>query len=173
MNHKHHFVANTALSLAFNLSQRAAGTLTFIAIGHLGQPAEAGTFSLALGYLAILTTLFVGLDDVLVRESARTPERTPALFATYSAIRFVVGIAAWLALLIALGVLQLYSSADLTVLAIITGSILIDTFTALGQSVLNAHGHFGWPLVAASIGATVKLIGAIIALIAQRGLLVI
>lgn len=155
------------------MSQRAAGTLTFVAIGRLGQPADAGTFSLALGYLAILTTLFVGLDDVLVRESARMPGRTPALFATYSVIRFVASVAAWLVLLIVLGVLRLYSASDLIVLAIITGSILIDTFTALSQSVLNAHDHFGWPLVAASVGSIVKLIGVIAALITQRGLLLI
>jgi O-antigen/teichoic acid export membrane protein len=64
-------IKNTTFSFILNLSLRAAGTLTFIAIGRLSQPADAGTFSLALRYLAILNTLFLGLDDVLVRECTR------------------------------------------------------------------------------------------------------
>ena len=171
MTRTHKLVWNTGLALALNLVVRAAGTLTFIAIARLGNSRDAGTFSLAIGYLAILTTLFVGLDDILVRESARVREQTLPILMTYGVIRFALSIVAWLALLLILLVLSLYPPNDLRVLTVITGCILIDTFSALGQSVLNAHNHFDGPLAAVTIGAAIKLGGALFALLGDQGLM--
>jgi O-antigen/teichoic acid export membrane protein len=173
MTRPHKLVWNTGLALAFNLVMRAAGALTFIAIARLGSPKDAGTFSLALGYLAVLTTLFVGLDDILVRESARIREQTLPILMTYGVIRFALSIVAWLAMLLILTVLSLYTPNDLSVLTVITGCILIDAFSALGQSVLNAHNHFDGPLVAISVGAAVKLGGALFALLGHQSLMVL
>ena len=173
MTRTHKLVWNTGLALALNLVVRAAGALTFIAIARLGSPKDAGTFSLAIGYLAVLTTLFVGLDDILVRESARVREQTLPILMTYGVIRFALSIVAWLALLLILIVLSLYSPNDLRVLTVITGCILIDAFSALGQSVLNAHNHFDGPLVAVTVGAAIKLGGALFALLGHQSLMVL
>ena len=173
MTRTHKLVWNTGLALALNLVVRAAGALTFIAIARLGSPRDAGTFSLAMGYLAVLTTLFVGLDDILVRESARVREQTLPILMTYGVIRFALSIVAWLALLLILIVLSLYSPNDLRVLTVITGCILIDAFSALGQSVLNAHNHFDGPLVAVTVGAAIKLGGALFALLGHQSLMVL
>lgn len=161
MIHARRLVWNTALSFALNVTLRAAGALTFIAIGRLSSVRDAGTFSLALGYLAILTTLFVGLDDILVRESARAPGQTPPLLATYGALRVALSITAWLALVLALATASLYSPRDLATLAVISACILIDCFSALAQSVLNARGRFGSPLAATFVGSVVRLGGAL------------
>lgn len=166
-------VWNTGLSFVLNLIRRAAGVLTFIAIGRLSGTHSAGLFSLALGYLAILTTLFVVLDDILIRESARRPRQTLPLLATYGTIRVGITVIAWLALLGILEVVGFYSVRDLTILTIITGSILLDTFGALSQAVLHAHGRFGWPLAATTVSTTVKLGGALFALANQQGLQVV
>jgi O-antigen/teichoic acid export membrane protein len=164
---------DTGLSLGLNVAVRAAGTLIFIALGRLATTAEAGTFSLAMGYLAILTTLFVGLDDILVREIARRPERTWTTLATYGLIRIPFSLVAWAALLLVLGALSPYSTFDLLVLGVITGSILFDAVSALGQSVLNAHHQFGWPFVAVLIGSALELGIALFVVWRHAGLLAV
>src|SRR2546423_10042 len=95
-------VWDTGLSLGLNLTVRAAGALTFIALGRLGSTSDAGTFSLAVGFLAILTTLFAGVDDILVREVARQPERSWPTLATYGLIRIGLCLAAWTILILVL-----------------------------------------------------------------------
>jgi len=171
--HVHRFVWNTALSLALNVTLRAAGVLTFIAIGRLGNVQDAGLFSIALGYLAILTTLFVGLDDLLVRESVCTPERTLPLLATFGVLRFALGITIWLVLFVILATLSLYALKDLIVVAIISGCILPDSLSALGQSVQNVRGHFGLPLVAVGVGTVIRIGGALFVLMNGQSLLVV
>src|SRR5678815_3559629 len=104
---------NTSLSLLFNLTVRAAGTLVFIAISHRGNIRDAGTFSLAIGYLAILATIFTGLDDLLIRESAGSPAQTPSLFITYGGIRLALSILLWLGMLCLFKGLSLYSTHHL------------------------------------------------------------
>ena len=161
---------NVGLALALNLNQRAAGVLVFIVVSRLSGPHDAGTFSLAVGYLAILATIFTGLDDILVRESVSEPNKVLPLLATYGTLRFGFSAAAWVALMAVLAALRWYSSRDMIVLAIVTGTVLIDTMSALGQSVLQAHGRFGWPLIATSVGTAIKLGGALLASVKQAGL---
>jgi O-antigen/teichoic acid export membrane protein len=169
--HSHRRLAtNATFAFALNLSLRAAGTLTFIALGRLDQPASAGTFSLALGYLAILNTLFLGLDDVLVRECARTPQRTTELAATYGILRLTASIVAWGALILLLRALGLYSVSDWTLLVIITSSILLDTFSSIGQSIMFAFNSFGWPVVSTAAMSLARVGGALLALFGGSGL---
>jgi len=166
-------VRDTSLSLGLNLTVRAAGALIFIALGRLGSTSDAGTFSLAVGFLAILTTLFVGVDDILVREVARRPEHSWPILATYGLMRIGLCLAAWLALIIVLAALSIYSTPDLLVIIVITSSILLDSFSALAQSVFNAHHRFDWPFVAIFVGSAIELGVALLALRRHAGLLVI
>ena len=166
-------VWNTGLSLGLNLTVRAAGALTFIALGRLGSPSDAGTFSLAVGFLAILTTLFVGVDDILVREVARQPDRSWSILVTYGVLRMGLCLAAWVILIAILTALSIYSTPDLLVVVVITSSILLDTFSALAQSVFNAHHRFGWPFAAIFVGSALELGVALLALQRHAGLLAI
>jgi O-antigen/teichoic acid export membrane protein len=166
-------VRDTGLSLGLNLTVRAAGALTFIALGRLASTTEAGTFSLAVGFLAILTTLFTGIDDILVREVARQPEQTWSILVTYGLLRGALCLGAWLLLMLVLAALSLYSVPDMWVIGVITGSILLDTFSALAQSVFNAHHRFGWPFIAILVGATLEVGVAVAALLRHAGLLAI
>ncbi len=161
---------NTTLSLVLNLTVRATGAVIFIAIGRLGSVQDAGTFSLALGYLTILTSLFIGLDDLLVREAAQALDYTKPILVTYGLIRFVLSIAAWVVLISVLVAFSFYSTSYLMALAILTISIVIDAFSALGQSVLNAKGYFGWPLTATVAGSAVRIALALTALLKSQDL---
>ncbi len=163
--------ANTLLALLLNLSARASGTLAFILIGRLAGPTEAGTFSLALGYLAIINTVFLGLDDVLVRECTRTPERLGELLASYGVLRLGLSVAVWLGLIALLGALGLYSIGDWLVIVIVAGSVLLETFSAINQAAMQALGDFTWPLVATLAVAAVRVGGALLAILVQTGIM--
>lgn len=149
---------NIGLALALNFTTRAAGTLAFIFIGRWGSVADAGTFSLALGYLAILSTLFVGLDDYLVRESIRSPQTTPALAITYAVARGGLSLLASLGLMMFLYLTHWYQPDDLILMSIIIFSLPLEAIGATVQAVLNARHHFFWPLVA-TVGATLARLG--------------
>lgn len=166
-------VWDTGWSLGLNLTLRAASALAFIALGRLGRTSDAGVFSLATGYLSILTTIFLGLDDILVREVARRPDQSWPILATYGFLRSLITLAVWGGLLALLSGLSLYDRADLFVLAVITGSVFLDTLSALGQAMLNAHHHFRWPFVATLVGSVVKLAGALLAIQKHWGLLAV
>jgi O-antigen/teichoic acid export membrane protein len=118
-----------------NLVTRASGTLALIVVARLGGPADAGGFSLATGYLAILTTLFLGLDDVLVREIAQHPRRSPWLVASYAVLRLPLTV---IACLVALGIMARAQATPAQALAmqLIVFSAVLDVVAGLSQSVL-------------------------------------
>ena len=164
------FTRNVFYSLVLSLTWRAAGALIFIAIARFGNIRDAGTFSLALGYLAILNTVLTGLDDILIRECVRSPSRVPSILITFGVIRFALTLVVWITLSVILGALSLYSPNDLTILAVLTSSILMDCFTGLAQAVLIARGNFALPLVAVMAGTACKFIAALAAVIEKQGL---
>jgi O-antigen/teichoic acid export membrane protein len=166
-------VWNTGLSLALNITARATGTIAFILISRKGLLAEAGVFSLALGYLAILTTLFIGLDDLLVRESARSPESSDSWMVAYSLIRGLGSLVCGLLLWSALGLLRLYTVDEQWVMGIILLSLLLEAVVATTQAVLYAQQRFGWPLVTTLVGAAVRLGWVVGALWAEQDLMVL
>lgn len=162
---------NTGLSLALNIIARATGTVAFILISRNRTLADAGIFSLALGYLAILSTLFAGLDDYLVRESARSLVQISPLAITYVVIRGWFSLLCGLLLLAVLGFLHLYTFTEQLVIGIIILSLIIEAVVATIQAVLNAQHRFGWPLATILVGAVVRLTWVIGALWAHQDLI--
>ncbi len=120
-----------------NLVTRASGTLALIVVARLGGPADAGSFALATGYLAILTTFFLGLDDVLVREIARRPHRAPWLVASYAVLRVPLTVVMCLAALGAMAGAQA-TPAQALAMQLIIASAVLDVVAGLSQSVLLA-----------------------------------
>ena len=128
--------------LLANALLRAAGTLVFIFVGRISGPEDAGVLSLALGYLAILTTLFTGLDDLLIREVTAAPKRVTALLLAYAVLRLpLTALLAVVVLLIGQTGSQLSPEQQLA-LRLIVSSALLDGFAGLGQIVLYAFGGF-------------------------------
>lgn len=150
-------VWNTFLVLALNMIQRGAGALAFIVIGRSGATGTAGVFSLALGYLAILTTIFASLDDILTRECVRVADDTSSLVVTYGPFRLVLSTLSWIVLWIILAQTAVYMAVDLTVVVFVTSSVMVDAFSGIAQSVLNARGQFGWPFLAMTVTTIIRL----------------
>jgi len=151
------FAWNVSLSLLLNLTLRATGAITFIFLSRSGWLAEAGSFSLALGYLAIFSTLFTGLDDFLVREYARSPATTKSLVVTYALVRAFLGLSLGLAVLSVIGWLSLHSPIEQWAIGIVLLSLLPEAIVATAQAVLTAQHRFGWPLAITVVGAIVRL----------------
>jgi len=132
----------TPVILLANAMLRAAGTLVFIFVGRISGPEDAGVLSLALGYLAILTTLFTGLDDLLIREVTAAPKRVTALLLAYAVLRLpLTALLSVVVLLIGQAGSQL-SPEQMLALRLIVSSAVLDALAGLGQIVLYAFGGF-------------------------------
>ena len=117
-------------------------TLVFIFVGCICGPEDAGVLSLALGYLAILTTLFTGLDDLLIREVTAAPKRVTALLLAYAVLRLpLTALLSVVVLLIGQAGSQL-SPEQMLALRLIVSSAVLDALAGLGQIVLYAFGGF-------------------------------
>lgn len=135
-------IQKAAFVLAASAMLRASGTLVFILIGRLGGPEDAGIFALALGYLAILTTLFAGVDDLLIREVAATPENVLNLVAAYGVLRIPAAVLfSWAAILFGQTMNQV-PSGQVIVLYLIISSTVFDGLMGIGQAILYAFGGF-------------------------------
>jgi O-antigen/teichoic acid export membrane protein len=123
-----------------NMVTRASSTLALIVVARLSGPADAGALSLATGYLAILTTLFIGLDDVVIREIATHPRRTPWLVGSYAVLRVPLTV---ISCAVALAFMARSPATPSQALAmqLIVASALLDILSGLGQAVLLGLGH--------------------------------
>ncbi len=154
--------------LVANAMLRASGTLVFIAVGRIKGPDDAGVLALSLGYLAILTTLFMGLDDLLIREVTAKPERVVKTVLAYAVLRLPLTVLACFVALTLSRTASHVTSSQALVMRLIVMSAIFDGFAGLGQAVLYSFGGFQQLLYAA---ASVLLLraGAGILLLVNRG----
>lgn len=151
---------------AANVLLRVSGTLAFIVVGRLKGPADAGALSLATGYLAIVTTLFLGLDDLLVREVAARPRRTPWLVLSYAALRLPLTLAACAVVLVIMRTAQGLTPSQALAMQLIVASALLDAFGGLGQSVLLALDRPGYLVFPAAVVFVLRVGGGALFLLA-------
>lgn len=141
----------TSFVLLANAILRASGTLVFIIVGRVSGPEDAGVLGLSLGYLAILTTLFMGLDDLLIREVTAAPERVAELLSAYTVLRIPLAVLSSL-VMVALGQTASQVTADQCfAMRLILASAVFDGFAGLGQIVLYSFGGFRHLLAPAGI----------------------
>ena len=140
-----------SLVLLANAVLRASGTLVFIVVGRIKGPDDAGVLALALGYLAILTTFFLGLDDLLIREVTMRPERVIKTVLAYAVLRLPVTLLACLAVLALSRTASHVTPSQLLVMHLIVASALFDGVAGLAQAVLYSFGGFQQLLYAAGV----------------------
>jgi len=148
---------NTGYAAIANAVPRAAGLLVFILLGRLAGLEAAGSFSLALGALAVLTTFFAALDDLLIREIVSDPERTAAHLASYGVLRVVVAAVAALLFTVGLSRFSHLDGPQTAVVAVILSTAVIEALAALGQAPLYARGNFALPLIAVCTTAAFRV----------------
>ena len=136
--------------LLANAMLRAAGTLVFIAVGRIKGPDDAGVLALSLGYLAILTTLFLGLDDLLIKEVTAKPEGVVKTVLAYAVLRLPLTVLACLTVLALSQTASHITPSQALVMRLIVVSVIFDGFAGLGHAVLYAFGGFQQLLYAAA-----------------------
>ena len=136
--------------LLANAMLRAAGTLVFIAVGRIKGPDDAGVLALSLGYLAILTTLFLGLDDLLIKEVTAKPEGVVKIVLAYAVLRLPLTVLACLTVLALSQTASHITPSQALVMRLIVVSAIFDGFAGLGHAVLYAFGGFQQLLYAAA-----------------------
>jgi O-antigen/teichoic acid export membrane protein len=136
---------DSALSIVFHVAPRFANVLIFILIGRLAGPDQAGIFSLATTYLLIVTTIMRGLDDLLIRQVAREPDRAAGYYANFLALRLVFSAMLYVALIFIVQVVLNYADTTSGPILVLTLSVLPDSLAFVAQSVLLGQRRFGAP----------------------------
>lgn len=158
------------LALVFHVAPRFANVIIFIVIGRLAGPAQAGVFSLATTYLLIITTVMRGLDDLLIRQVAREPDRAANYFGNFLLLRTILSAAIYLALVLIVQDVLNYAASTVTPIVILTLSVLPDSLAYVAQSILLGQRRFGAPAAIWGGVSAFKLAAGTIALWQGGGL---
>jgi O-antigen/teichoic acid export membrane protein len=161
---------DSALAIIFHVAPRFVNALTFILIGRLAGPAQAGIFSLATTYLLIITVSISGLDDLLIRQVTREPERANSYLSNFLLLRIVSSIGLYFALLIIVQNVLHYAATTAVPIAILTLSVLPDSIALVSQGVLLGQRNFAPPAIVLSIANGLKLVFGVIVLANGGGL---
>lgn len=158
------------LALVFHVAPRFANVIIFIVVGRLTGPEQAGVFSLATTYLLIITTVMRGLDDLLIRQVAREPDRAANYFGNFLLLRTILSAAIYLALVLIVQNVLNYAASTATPIVILTLSVLPDSLAYVAQSILLGQRRFGAPAAIWSGVSVFKLAAGTIALSQGSGL---
>ena len=154
---------DSALSVVFHVAPRFANVFIFILIGRLAGPDQAGVFALATTYLLIITTVMRGLDDLLIRQVAREPDRSASYLANFLLLRLVLAVILYAALVtVVLGVFN-YAATTAIPIIVLALSVLPDSLGFVAQSVMLGQRRFGPPAAILGTANLFKLIvGAVV-----------
>ncbi len=136
---------DSVLAIVFHVAPRFANVLIFIVIGRLAGPDQAGIFSLATTYLLIVTTVMRGLDDLLIRQVARDPDRAAKYFGNFLLLRIFLSATLYAVLIFIVQHVLNYAATTTAPIVILTISVLPDSLAFVGQSILLGQRRFGAP----------------------------
>jgi O-antigen/teichoic acid export membrane protein len=136
------FARNSIWAVFIHLAPRIANVLVFIVIGRLAGPADAGIFALATTYLIISTTIMKGIDDLVIREITRKPSQAPTYLNNFFILRLFLSALIYLAVWVIIVSWLDYPSNTTMPILIITLSVVPDSLTLVGQSILLGQRQF-------------------------------
>ena len=142
------FGKRMGVALLVNTLGRATTFLAFVVVGRRLGPDEAGVLSLATGYLAILTTFFIGLDDLVIREAVRSPKSAGRTLMSYASLRLPLTILGCVLVLWVAHITSSLTPQQFLWLSLIVISALFDAVFGVAQTVLFAFGGLRrllWP----------------------------
>lgn len=161
-----YFVGKSLLALGQLLVLRLPNIIVLMMLTRLQGADDAGLFSLAITYLILLTAWWSGLDEMVIRETARNSRgasgqeansaRTTIL--TYGAAR--MGVSATLCAVV-LGILWVsgaYEAGALAFIAVLLLSSIGDGFTDAVQAGLYGRERFNYAFALSSTQATLRII---------------
>lgn len=133
-------------------------TIAFILLAaHLG-PDQFGAYAFGLAFSGLFRLIpAFAFEPVLTREIAQQPEREPELVPNLTALRFILGVLSYAAL-VGTALLVGYRGDNLEA-ALIAGVVVGLTFTETFRNPLGVRLRFGWTTLADLFDATASVVG--------------
>lgn len=158
--------ANSAWLLFDKLMRVALGLVVSAWVARYLNPAQFGQLAYVIAYVALFQAVArLGLDGIVVRDIARTPEAAPVILGTVFAMRTLAGVACWLAALAILACLNGASDPTVLLVALAGGALLFqaaDTIDLWFQSQSRSRSTVLAKLVANLLSNGIK-VGLIVA----------
>ncbi|HID63472.1 MAG TPA: flippase, partial [Anaerolineae bacterium] len=161
---------DSLFSVVIHLAPRFANVLLFILIGRLAGPAQAGVFALATTYLLIFTTFMRGLDDLVIRQVSREPDRAPRYLTNFLLLRLGLSLLLYCVLLFVVPVVFDYAESTATPILILASSLVPDSLAHVAQAILLGQRRFGPPAITMTLASLFKLVGGELILISGGSL---
>ena len=149
-------------AVVFHVGPRVANVIIFILLGRIAGPDEAGIFTLAATYLLILSMAMRGMDDLIVRQIAREPSHAPRYLTNFLLVRVAMAAVLNLALMLLLVQFSNYREETVATILILSLSLIPDSISYLGDSILTGLRQFSPPAIIWSGSSLFKLIGGLI-----------
>lgn len=152
-------VRDSILSIIIRLAPRIANVFLFILIGRLAGPAEAGVFTLAITYLVIFTTIPRGLDDLVIRQVSREPDKASHYLVNFLVVRLALSLLLYCIFLLLVLVVLDYDQSTAVPILILVLSLVPDSLAYVAQAILLGQRRFGPPAIVLAGISLFKLIG--------------
>ena len=167
----HHVVRNYVYALLADVSQRVAGAILMVVVSRQLGVAEAGIYFLAVSFALIFTRLALwGLDQILIRDVAQTPEQTNVYFVNFLALRLVLSLFALVGLAIVVGGFIHYAPHTKRVILIYGLTILPAEVSNICQALFIARERMGYLAGVAAFAGFTRLAAGLTGLWAGLGL---
>jgi O-antigen/teichoic acid export membrane protein len=143
-------------------------TAFLLLAAYLG-PEQLGAYLFGTAFATLFRLIpSFAFEPVITREIAQHPEREPELVPNLLALRFVLGVCAYLALA-ATALLAGYRGENLTA-ALVAGTVVCLTFTETLRNPLGVRLRFGWTTLADVLEAAAALSGIVVLVLADASL---
>jgi O-antigen/teichoic acid export membrane protein len=153
-------VHNTSFTLISQLMVRASNTLLFVIVSRLLGARAAGIYTLALSYTMLATRLsFWGLDQILIRETAKNSSEIRKFFVNFLIIRGGIAVLAWLLLCAVVSLLLPYDAYTKSIIMIVGVIIVPENIVNLCEAVFISQGHIQLTLYGRVVSMIVRLVG--------------
>jgi len=173
-----HFAGKSLYALGQLIVLRLPNIVVLMLLARVHGADAVGLFSLAITYLILLTTWWVGLDELVIRETARSMDEAHATPVTgtvyrYALVRVAVAGALYLAVAGALWWGRVYAPASLRFIAVLLASSIADGFTGAVQAGLVGRERFGHAFAMSVVQTGLRIAFVASAIWLEAGLLAV
>jgi O-antigen/teichoic acid export membrane protein len=168
-----HLLQGTSWSIIAGVVSRSSNVLLFVLISRFLGSRAAGIYTLAFSYSLITTHLtFWGLDQLLIRETAKVPASQNKLFTNFLFLRIILASLAW-GILYGITNLSLSQTAPETrqIVLLVGITVFPDNIINLCEAVFVANHRVALLPWTRSLTTVVRLVGTLVLLLRGHDLI--
>ena len=150
-------IHSSILAFTSRLLNQLSFLVLFLAISRWQGPEEAGTFTLALRFSILFTTLALwGIEGYLIREVSANPSQAPDFLINSGISRSIFGVIAIIFLFWLIASINQYQPKMVTVIFLLSLSIIPEIITRMFFAVFFANLQFHYPLIVSLILSIIR-----------------